>query len=63
LFIRFGFNIMPRNSFKDCNSEFAGTNRTKAGSSFCDCIHKQGQPLDSCLKEYNNAPDDTNQIK
>ena len=59
LFIRFGFDVMPRNSFKDCNSEFVGTNRTKAGARFCDCIHKQGQPLDSCLKEYNNAPDDT----
>ena len=63
LFIRFGFDIMPRNSFKDCNSEFVGTNRTKAGATFCDCIHKQGQPLDSCLKEYNKAPDDTSQIK
>ena len=59
LFIRFGFDIMPRNSAKDCNSQFVGTNRTKAGARFCDCIHKQGQPLDSCLKEYNNAPDDT----
>jgi len=63
LFIRFGFDIMPRNSFKDCNSEFVGTNRTKAGSRFCDCIHKQGQPLDSCLKEYNKAPDDSIPIK
>ena len=59
LFIRFGFEVMPRNSFKDCNSEFVGTNRTKAGARFCDCIHKQGHPLDSCLKEYNKAPDDT----
>jgi hypothetical protein len=63
LFIRFGFDIMPRNSLKDCNSEFVGTNRTKAGARFCDCIHKQGQPLDSCLKEYNKAPDDTSQVK
>ena len=59
LFIRFGFDVMPPNSFKDCNSKFVGTNRTKAGATFCDCIHKQGQPLDSCLKEYNKAPDDT----
>ena len=58
LFIRFGFDVMPRNSFKDCDSEFVGTNRTKAGARFCDCIHKQGQQLDSCLKEYHNAPDD-----
>ena len=63
LFIRFGFDIMPRNSLKDCNSGFVGTNRTKAGARFCDCIHKQGQPLNSCLKEYNKAPDDTSRIK
>lgn len=63
LFIKLGFDIMPRNSLKDCNSEFIGTNRTKAGAEFCDCIHNQGQPLDSCLKEYNKAPDDTIRIK
>ena len=63
LFIRFGFDVMPRNSFKDCNSEFVGTNRTKAGARFCDCIHKQGQPLDSCLKKYNKAADDSIPIK
>ena len=59
LFIRFGFDIMPRNSFKDCNSEFVGTNRTQAGAAFCDCIHNQGQPLDRCLDQYNKAPDDS----
>ena len=63
LFIRFAFDVMPRNSSKDCNSEFVGTNRTIAGARFCDCIHKQGQPLDSCLKEYNKAPDDSIPIK
>jgi len=62
-FIKFGFDIMPRNSLKDCNSEFVGTNRTKAGAEFCDCIHNQGQPLDSCLKEYDKAPNDTIRIK
>ena len=59
LIIRFAFDVMPRNSFKDCNSEFVGTNRTKAGARFCDCIHKQGQPLESCLKEYKKAQDDS----
>lgn len=59
LFIRLGFDVMPRNSSRDCRSEFVGTNRTQAGALFCDCIHKQGRPLDSCLEEYNKAPDDT----
>jgi len=63
LFIRFGFDVMPRNSSKDCNSQFVGTNRTKAGARFCDCIHKQGQQLNRCLKEYNKAADDTTRIK
>lgn len=63
LFINTGYDIMPRNSLKDCNSQFRGTNRTQAGSNFCDCIHNQGQPLDSCLKEYNLAPDDAMQPK
>ena len=35
LFIRFVFYVLPRNSFKDCNSEFVGTTRTKAGARFC----------------------------
>lgn len=63
LLIRFGFDVMPRNSLKDCNSQFVGTNRTKAGAGFCDCIHNQGQPLDSCIEEFNKAPDDTTLIK
>jgi hypothetical protein len=58
LFIRFGFDVMPRNSFKDCSVEFVGTNRTQAGAAFCDCIHNQGKPLDTCLKKYYDAPDD-----
>jgi uncharacterized membrane protein YphA (DoxX/SURF4 family) len=58
LFNLFGFDVMPRNSLRDCTTQFVGTNRTKAGAAFCDCIHKQGQPLDSCLKAYRKAPDD-----
>lgn len=59
LIIKTAYDIMPRNNLKDCNAQFEGTNRTKAGCNFCNCIHKQGQPLDSCLKEYSKAPDDT----
>jgi len=58
LLVRFGFDVMPRNSFKDCNAQFKGTNRTKAGYNFCDCIHNNGQPLDKCLDDYKKAPDD-----
>ncbi|WP_207496964.1 DoxX family protein [Aridibaculum aurantiacum] len=58
LFIQFGFDIMPRNSSKDCMTQFENTNRTTAGAQFCDCIHNQGQPLDTCLVEYYQTPDD-----
>jgi len=59
LAIRFGFDVMPRNSLKDCTAQFKGTNRTKAGAKFCDCIHIQGQPLDKSLAEYEKAPDNS----
>jgi hypothetical protein len=59
LFISFGFEVMPRNSSKDCATQFVGTNRTRAGAAFCNCIHKEGRTLDSCLAAYKAAPDDT----
>lgn len=58
LFILFGFDIMPRNSSRDCNAQFVGTNRKKAGAAFCDCIHGKGQPLNKSLDAYYQAPDD-----
>lgn len=52
------YAIMPENDFNQCIERFKGTNRNTAGAQFCDCIHVQGEPLDTCLKEFNNAPDD-----
>ncbi len=52
------YELMPRNTIGDCLSQFEGTNRTQAGSSFCDCIHKEGNTLGRCLEAYENAPDD-----
>ena len=63
LLIRFGLGVMPRNSLKDCSSQFVGTNRTNAGAVFCNCIHNQGKRLDNCLEEYNKAPDDSIRTK
>jgi uncharacterized membrane protein YphA (DoxX/SURF4 family) len=59
LFNSFAFDVMPRNSLRDCTTQFVGTNRTKAGAGFCHCIHTEGQPLDDCLEIYENAPDDS----
>lgn len=58
LFVRFGWQIAPRNSSKDCNAQFINTNRTRAGAIFCDCIHRQGLPLDSSIKIFEQTPDD-----
>jgi uncharacterized membrane protein YphA (DoxX/SURF4 family) len=63
LFNVFGFDVVPRNSFKDCATQFTGTNRTEAGAAFCNCIHDQGKPLDSCLQAYKKAPNDNVGIK
>ena len=58
LVIANAYKIMPRNNLSDCEKQFKGTNRTKAGYNFCDCIHNHGEPLDKCLDEYKKAPDD-----
>jgi hypothetical protein len=54
----FVYQIMPRNTTSDCRSQFKGTNRTMAGYMFCDCIHKNGEPLDKAVEKYREAPDD-----
>jgi uncharacterized membrane protein YphA (DoxX/SURF4 family) len=52
------YGIKPRNTLPVCQKQFKGSNRTKAGGDFCDCIHQKGQPLDKCLNEYEKASDD-----
>ena len=49
---------MPRNTLKDCRQQCKDSKKSKACYEFCDCIHKQGQPLDSCLYKYEKTPDD-----
>lgn len=56
------FSIKPRNNFQTCMTQFQNTNRTTAGENFCGCIHRNGEPLDKCLNEFFNAPDDKSQI-
>jgi hypothetical protein len=58
-----GYDVVPRNSFKDCREQFIGTNRTKAGNIFCDCIHTKGEPLDQSLEKYYKLPDDSASVK
>jgi hypothetical protein len=51
--------IMPRNSLKDCRMQCPDSKKSKACYDFCDCIHKDGQPLDSCLAKFDSAALDT----
>jgi hypothetical protein len=53
------YSVMPRNTLPICVRQFKDTNRTAAGENFCICIHNNGEPLNKCLNEYNNAPNDT----
>ncbi len=55
------YSIKPRNTLPQCLRQFKNSNRTQAGEKFCDCIHKNGEPLDKCMNEFFNAPDDSNQ--
>jgi len=46
---------MPRNSLLDCKKQFENSINETAGFKFCECIHNDGQPLDECLKEFENS--------
>jgi uncharacterized membrane protein YphA (DoxX/SURF4 family) len=54
--------IKPRNTLAQCVKQFRNTNRTRAGEKFCECIHKNGEPLGKCMNEYFSAPEDANPI-
>jgi hypothetical protein len=51
--------IMPRNTLADCQEQCKDNKKSKACLEFCDCIHGQGRPLDSCLYDYDRAPADS----
>jgi uncharacterized membrane protein YphA (DoxX/SURF4 family) len=46
------YEIMPGNSEEECRN---GCSTRPAACEFCDCIYKQGKPLDTCLAKYNKA--------
>jgi hypothetical protein len=52
------YSVKPRNTLPQCLRQFKDSSKTKAGENFCNCIHNNGEPLNKCLNEYNNAPDD-----
>lgn len=54
-FAHFGYEAMPRNSLKDCSTQFIDTKNEAAGLQFCECIHNHGNSLDQCLQEFENS--------
>ena len=51
------YEIVPGNSEAECRNQCASSKNTAACETFCDCIYKQGKPLDSCLAAFNRAKD------
>lgn len=49
-FTSYGYQVMPRNSLKDCKSQFTNSDEYPVGSEFCECIHISGKPLNECLQ-------------
>lgn len=49
------YEIVPGNSEAECRNQCASSKNPAACAVFCDCIYKQGQPLDSCLANFNRA--------
>lgn len=52
------FRVKPRNTEAQCLRQFNNTAKTQAGANFCKCIHQNGEPLDKCMVEFFNAPED-----
>jgi len=48
------YEITPGNSEEECRN---GCAANPGACGFCDCIYKEGKPLDSCLAAYDKAKD------
>jgi len=49
------FDIMPRNSLSDCETQCKNSRDPEACKVFCEGIHHKGEPLDQALKDYHHA--------
>lgn len=52
LYFIYGHKVMPRNSFRDCETQFKGSVNEAAGRQLCECIHTQGRYLNECPEEF-----------
>jgi len=53
----FVFDIRPGNSEIECTNVCKNSGSPYACQHFCDCIYKQGNPLNVCLTEYHGEKD------
>jgi uncharacterized membrane protein YphA (DoxX/SURF4 family) len=53
----FLFDIRPGNSEIECTNVCKNSGSPDACKHFCDCIYKQGNPLNVCLTEYQGEKD------
>jgi uncharacterized membrane protein YphA (DoxX/SURF4 family) len=51
----FLFDIRPGNEEAECTNGCKFIEGPNACQVFCDCIYKQGNPLNACLNEYHRA--------
>lgn len=51
------YELVPGNSEAECNNQCAGSKNPTACHEFCDCLYKQGKPLDTCLAAFAQAED------
>lgn len=51
------YQIMPGNSEEECRNQCGSSKNPNACQVFCNCIYKQGQPLDTALAGFNRAKD------
>jgi len=55
VFNDFLFDIRPGNEEAECTNGCKSSDSPGACQRFCDCIYKQGNPLNACLNEYHTA--------
>lgn len=51
------YKIMPRNTISNCKKQCDKDDNPEGCLNFCDCVHKEGNPLNKCLDEYNKNSD------
>jgi hypothetical protein len=49
------YNLMPRNTLSDCQSQCDDSKNPEACKIFCESIHKNGQDLKKSLDKYEQA--------